>query len=136
MGTIVDQGQIDALLTAAREEAAAEAVALASAETSGGSKPVEPMRLGDSVPPHVARLLSIRVPLIVLLASRTLPVAQIRKLSAGTILEFERDVDRPCDLLVNNRPIGRGEVVRVDENFGLRVMEIRDMASRIRSLGR
>ena len=136
MGTIVDQGQIDALLAAAREEAAAEAVALASGDASGRPKPVEPMRLGEGVPPQVARLLRIRVPLIVLLARRTLPVAQIRKLSAGTILEFERDVDRPCDLLVNNRPIGLGEVVRVGENFGLRVSEIRDPAERIRSLGR
>ena len=135
MGTIVDQGQIDALLAAAREEASAEAIALAAANTSGGSRPVEPMRLSEGVAPQVARLLRIRVPLIVLLARRTLPVAQIRRLSAGTILEFERDVDRPCDLLANNRPIGRGEVVRVGENFGLRVMDIRDTASRIRSLG-
>ena len=135
MGTIVDQGQIDALLAAAREEAAAETVALAAADKSGGPTRVEPMRLSDGVPPHVARLLRIRVPLIVLLARRMLPVAHSRILSAGTILVFERDVDRPCDLLVNNRPIGLGEVVRVSENFGLRVSEIRDTAARIRSLG-
>lgn len=134
MGTIVDQGQIDALLAAAREEAAAEAEAVGSAGAAGPT-PVEPLPIGGSVPPHVARLLRIRVPLIVQLARQALAVSQIRKLSSGTILEFERDVDRPCDLLVNNRPIGVGEVVRVGENFGLRVTEIRDAAARIRSLG-
>lgn len=136
MGTIVDQGQIDALLAAAREEAAAEAVMVASAAPSAESRTVEPTRITASVPPQVARLLRIRVPLIVQLARQMLTVAQIRRLSSGTILEFERDVDRPCDLLVNNRPIGVGEVVRVGENFGLRVTEIRDAADRIRSLGR
>lgn len=134
MGTIVDQGQIDALLAAAREEAAAEAEAVGSAGAVGPT-PAEPLPIGGSVPPHVARLLRIRVPLIVQLARQALAVSQIRKLSSGTILEFERDVDRPCDLLVNNRPIGVGEVVRVGENFGLRVTEIRDAAARIRSLG-
>jgi flagellar motor switch protein FliN/FliY len=135
MGTIVDQGQIDSLLAAAREEAAAEAEAVASAAGTAGPTRVEPLRIGESVPPQVARLLKIRVPLIVQLARQALSVSRIRKLSSGTILEFERDVDRPCDLLVNNRPIGVGEVVRVGENFGLRVTEIRDAAARIRSLG-
>src|SRR5262249_43833210 len=79
-------------------------------------------------------LRSLRVPLIAQLAARKLPMARIRRISIGTILEFERNVDEPLELLANNQPIGRGIAVRVGENFGLRIAEIRD-AARIRSLG-
>jgi flagellar motor switch protein FliN/FliY len=83
----------------------------------------------------LARILKLRVPLIAQLASRRLSLSRIRRLSIGTILEFERDVDEPLVLLANNRAIGLGTAVKIDEKFGLRIDEIRDPADRVRSLG-
>lgn len=87
------------------------------------------------VSPALARIRTLRVPLIAQLASRKLPLARIRRLSIGTILEFERNVEEPLELLANNRPIGRGIAVKIGENFGLRITAIRDAATRVRSLG-
>jgi flagellar motor switch protein FliN len=51
-------------------------------------------------------------------------VAEVLKLGAGSIIELDRLAGGPVDLMVNNRLIARGEVVAVDENFGVRVTEL------------
>jgi flagellar motor switch protein FliN len=62
--------------------------------------------------------------LTVELGSAKMPVAEILKLGTGSIVELDRSVDHPVDLLVNDRPIARGEIVAVGENFGLRITEL------------
>lgn len=51
-------------------------------------------------------------------------VAEVLKLGTGSILELDRLAGGPIDLLVNNKLIARGEVVAVDENFGVRITEL------------
>ena len=51
-------------------------------------------------------------------------VADVLKLGAGSIIELDRLAGGPVDLMVNNKLIARGEVVAVDENFGVRVTEL------------
>lgn len=51
-------------------------------------------------------------------------VAEILKLGTGSIVELDRAVGHPVDLLVNDRPIARGEIVAVDESFALRITEL------------
>jgi flagellar motor switch protein FliN len=51
-------------------------------------------------------------------------VSEVLKLGAGSIIELDRLAGGPVDLLVNNKLIARGEVVAVDENFGVRITEL------------
>jgi flagellar motor switch protein FliN/FliY len=51
-------------------------------------------------------------------------VHEVLKLVTGSIIELDRLAGGPVDLLVNNKLIARGEVVAVDENFGVRVTEL------------
>ena len=53
-------------------------------------------------------------------------VRELLSLTPGTVIELDRLAGGPADLLVNGRLIARGEVVVVDEDFGLRVTEILD----------
>ncbi|MGZ4464412.1 MAG: flagellar motor switch protein FliN [Nocardioides sp.] len=53
-----------------------------------------------------------------------LTVRELLDLSPGAVLELDRAAGSPADLLVNGRLIARGEVVVVDEDFGLRITEI------------
>jgi flagellar motor switch protein FliN/FliY len=55
-------------------------------------------------------------------------VRDLLALTPGAVLELDRAAGSPADLLVNGRLIARGEVVVVDEDFGLRVTEIIDDA--------
>jgi len=58
------------------------------------------------------------------LGSCTMSISEILKLGTGSIVEVSRNANQPVDLLVNDRPIARGEIVAVDENFGLRITEL------------
>ena len=134
---IVDQAEIDALLAEAdglAAEAGDEASAVAPAVTTAEPTPPPPPRFRN-VSPELARILKIRVPVRVQLASRRMSIATVRRLSLGTIIEFRKPIEEPLELLINNHPVGKGDAVKVGEHFGLRVSEIRDAATRIRSMG-
>lgn len=97
------------------------------------SVPSAPAALANA-PESWRRLLRLRVPVIVRLASQRMPVADILTLTPGAILEFDTPVDQELTLLVNNKPIGTGEAVKVGENFGLKVRFVGDVRTRIATL--
>lgn len=68
----------------------------------------------------------MHVPLTVTaeLGTSKMSVSEVLKLGTGSIIELDRLAGGPVDLLVNNKLIARGEVVAVDENFGVRVTEL------------
>lgn len=53
-----------------------------------------------------------------------LPVRQVLELVPGTVLELDRAAGSPADVMVNGRLVARGEVVVVDEEYGIRITEI------------
>jgi len=57
-------------------------------------------------------------------------VRELLSLSPGAIVELDRAAGSPADLLVNGRLIASGEVVVIDENFGLRITEINPTGER------
>jgi flagellar motor switch/type III secretory pathway protein FliN len=146
----MDSSDVDTLLAQAENPAAevqdGSAPTMEGAVEPGVTDPIPPAPAAlDPVPvasvpaqaadPALARVLRLRVPVIVRLAERRMPLALIRDLSVGVIIEFLKAVDEPLELFINNHPIGHGSAVRVGENFGLRIAEICTPADRIRSLG-
>jgi len=136
--SFLSQEDIDAVLTNA-EAAVSQLVAAtnASADAAGAARPIAAGRAADSAlrSPRLQRILSLDVPIIVRLAMRRMKVSDILKWSRGTIVEFEKAVEDRLELMVNDKVIGRGEAVKVAENFGLRIATIVDPQTRIRSLG-
>lgn len=70
------------------------------------------------------RLSDVPLELSVEIGRTRMTVGETLGLRAGSIVTLERLAGEPVDLLVNGTPIARGEVVVVDEQFGLRVSEI------------
>lgn len=70
--------------------------------------------------------LLMNVPLTVTaeLGSCKMLVKDILKLGTGSVVELDRLAGGPVDLLVNDRLVARGEVVAIDDNFGVRVTEL------------
>src|SRR5437763_13648847 len=85
--------------------------------------------------PDLRRILRLQVPVIVKLAERKLTLGEVMRLGAGAIIEFSKSSDEPLELLINNKPIGVGDAVKVGENFGLKITQIGDVRQIIRSLG-
>ncbi len=70
------------------------------------------------------RLHDVPVELAVEIGRTSMTIGETLALAPGSIVSLNRLAGEPVDLLVNGRPIARGEVVVVDEEFGLRVTEI------------
>ena len=58
------------------------------------------------------------------LGARDMLVSEVLKLGIGTVVELNRPVGTPIDLLVNNQLVARGDVVAVDDKFGVRITEL------------
>ncbi len=84
---------------------------------------------------ELQRIMRLQVPVIVKLAERKLTMSEVLRLGVGAIIEFSKASDEPLELLINNKPIGVGEAVKVGENFGLRITQVGDVKSVIRSMG-
>ena len=69
-------------------------------------------------------LAGLKMNVSVELGRTELTVADILGLGPGSVIELDRVAGEPVDILVNDRLIARGEVVVVDENFGVRVVEV------------
>jgi len=79
----------------------------------------EPAGSGD-----LERLYDVMVELTVEVGRTRMTLGQALALGPGSVVTLDRLADNPVDLLVNGRPIARGEVVVIDEEFGLRVTEV------------
>lgn len=125
---MLDQSEIDRLLASATALADEASPRTPSARSPARHQPVH-------VSPELARLLRIRVPVIVRLSDRKMSFEEVLNLSVGSIIEFDRSSDSDLDLVVGNRHIGAGQAVKVGENFGLKVARIQKVADRIRAMG-
>ncbi|CAM3763043.1 flagellar motor switch protein FliN [Nocardioides zeicaulis] len=102
----------------------AAAVAVDAARRSpipAGPAPVAPVAARG-----IEMLHGVDMEVTVELGRARMTVRDLLALSPGEVLELDRAAGSPADLLVNGRLIARGEVVVVDEDFGLRVTEIID----------
>jgi flagellar motor switch protein FliN/FliY len=74
--------------------------------------------------PELERLYDVPVELAVEIGRTHMTIRETLALGPGSIVTLNRLAGEPVDLLVNGKPIARGEVVVIDEEFGLRVTEV------------
>ena len=72
----------------------------------------------------LTRLTDVTVELTVEVGRTRMSLGETMSLGQGSVVTLDRLADKPVDLLVNGRPIARGEVVVIDEQFGLRITEV------------
>lgn len=85
-------------------------------------------------PENLEMILDIKLDVTARLGTVELPIGEVLNLGPGSILEVGHLVDEPVELLVNDKLIARGDVVVVDEKFGLRITEILSTRERLESL--
>lgn len=78
-------------------------------------------------------LLDVELPVSVSFGRTRLPLEELLKLGAGSIIELGRNADDPVELIVNNCVVALGEVVVVDGNYGVRILRIASRAERLRT---
>jgi len=85
-------------------------------------------------PRNIDLLMDVDLPVAIELGRTRMNIADILALGPGSVVELEKLVGEPVDLLVNQKCVARGEVVVVEENFGLRITELVSPEERIKNL--
>ena len=86
--------------------------------------PLEPATPAGADGADLHRLYDVPVELAVEVGRTKMTIREALALGPGSIVTLNRLAGEPVDLLVNGKPIARGEVVVIDEEFGLRITEV------------
>jgi flagellar motor switch protein FliN len=84
--------------------------------------------------PGFELLLDVELEASLRFGSREMPLGEILDLGPGDVVQLDRHVDDPVDLLVGDKIVARGEVILVNGNFGLRVTEVAEPVKRLESI--
>ncbi|PYT19430.1 MAG: flagellar motor switch protein FliN [Acidobacteria bacterium] len=79
-------------------------------------------------------LLEVELPVSVSFGRAQLLLKDVLKLTTGSIVELNRSIAEPVEVIVNNCVIARGEVVVIEGNFGVRIQEVVSRQERLRTL--
>ncbi len=123
---LVDGSTAGYLLGRAELEDAEEDLPFAQAELAGGA-----LRNNADDGTSIDRLLDIPLEISVELGRVKMLVKDVVELGTGSIVEIEKAAGEPVDVLVNGRLVARGEVVVIEDNFGVRVTEILNPQDRV-----
>ena len=69
-------------------------------------------------------LYSVPVELSVQLGSCMMPMKNVLELTPGTVVQLNKKADQPADLYVNDKLIAQGEIVVVDNTFGIKITKL------------
>ena len=119
--TILVRDEVRVLKPAAQPPAAQQAAATAQA-------PSPPLSAG------IELLLDVELEAALRFGCKEMPLAEILDLGPGDVVQLDRNVADPVDLIVGDKIVARGDVVLVNGNFGLRVTEVATPRKRLESI--
>jgi len=133
---------IDGLMKAALEpelSQTAPARAAAGPTPAGDVRPAVfdefPSAEVKTQPSNLDLILDIGLDIRVELGRTDMRIKEVLELGPGAVIELDKLAGEPVDLLVNDKLFARGEVVVIDENFGVRVTDILNIKDRIEAMG-
>ncbi len=111
---------------------------MAEAETKVEEKGPMTEELKEEKPKEGIRdikfLLDIPLQITVELGRTRMSLQEVLQLGQGSVVELDKLAGEPLEILVNERPVARGEVVVVNEKFGVRITEILSPEERVKNL--
>ncbi|GAA3914477.1 flagellar motor switch protein FliN [Litoribacillus peritrichatus] len=137
----VDQDQLSDEWAAAMEEAGAggsesgdEAVSEKNKILEPDNEPMEGDMLADPNNPNLDVILDIPVTISMEVGNTEISIRNLLQLNQGSVIELDRLAGEPLDVLVNGQLIAHGEVVMVNEKFGIRLTDVVSPTERIKKL--
>jgi flagellar motor switch protein FliN/FliY len=123
-----------------RDEVRASKPAAKPAAGQPGQPPASPQPAappaaqGAAVSPGIELLLDVELEVSLRFGSREMPLGELLDLGPGDVVQLDRHVTDPVDLIVSDKIVARGEVVLVNGNFGLRVTEVAAPRKRLETI--
>jgi flagellar motor switch protein FliN/FliY len=123
--------------TAGGLQAAQSAPAAAPSGGGGGGGPSgggSGLDLNDAEMNNMELLLDVKLPIKVRIGTKYMLLKDVINMDIGSVIELDRLVNDPLDILVDDKVVGRGEVVIVDGNFGIQITEVVHPKERLAAL--
>lgn len=79
---------------------------------------------GDGVRPDIELILDVPVTLALEVGRTEMTIGKLLTLSQGTVVELDRNAGEPLDVIVNGALIARGEIVVINDKFGIRLIDV------------
>ncbi|MEX0605946.1 MAG: flagellar motor switch protein FliN [Marinobacter sp.] len=92
--------------------------------------------IGDGPAPDLDVILDIPVTISMEVGNTQIPIRNLLQLNQGSVIELDRLAGEPLDVLVNGTLIAHGEVVMVNEKFGIRLTDVMSPGERIKRLAK
>ena len=125
--TEVEEIEDDSEQEAALEEGAEEAQVMPEDE-SVGSEDTQAGKINSDVLQNIPVTISVEV------GRTSLKIRDLMRLTQGSVVELDRIAGEPLDLLVNETLVAQGEIVLVNERYGVRLTQVIPAAERVRNL--
>jgi flagellar motor switch protein FliN/FliY len=88
---------------------------------------------GSPLDPKMDLLYDLQLPVSIELGRTNMLIRDVLKLGRGSVVEFDKLVSEPVDVLINGKKIAEGEVVVIDKHFGIRITTLVDSTTSSRS---
>ncbi len=86
--------------------------------------------------PKLELLYDLQLPVSIELGRTNMLIRDILRLGRGSVIEFDKLVSEPVDVLINGKKVAEGEVVVIDKHFGIRITTLVDPSDRLRGVRR
>lgn len=86
-------------------------------------------------PKNIDFILDIPMSVAVYVGSTKMAIRDLLQLAQGSVIELDKLAGEPMEVMVNNKLVARGEVVVVNEKFGIRLTDVVSAAERVQQLG-
>lgn len=133
------QDEIDALIEggvdSAEEEEEVQIAQAGMMDDDGGDDDVGRNEV-TGLDPKMELLYDLQLPVSIELGRTSMLIRDILRLGRGSVIEFDKLVSEPVDVLINGKKVAEGEVVVIDKHFGIRITTLVDPNERLRSIRR
>jgi flagellar motor switch protein FliN len=85
----------------------------------------------QNILPRLDRIIDLKLPFSVVLGRAVLPIREVIRLTAGSLVELDHSVDEPVELRIRGTMVARCDLVTVGANYGVRIREIIDREERL-----
>lgn len=127
------QDEIDALINSgALEQATAPNSDAPEASVRSADESDSPARISGD--PKLELLYDLQLPVSIELGRTNMLIKDILRLGRGSVIEFDKLVSEPVDVIINGKKIAEGEVVVIDKHFGIRITTLIDPSDRLRTI--
>ncbi|GJL70473.1 MAG: hypothetical protein NPIRA06_31080 [Nitrospirales bacterium] len=133
----IDMDTFDAekeMMEALAQEASAKEQSAAAKKQEVASSNSQAPELMTSHDPNLNRILDIPLVLSAQLGNTRILIKDLLQLGPGSIVELDKLAGEPLEVLVNERLVARGEVVMVNEKFGIRLTDVISPSERVNKL--